>query len=126
MLDLGKIMIQHTLNLTIIISGPILGVFLLGIYIQKANSLGVILGASISFLATLSIFITEHVFHRPKLSDKFNILNCSIDEQSDNLMNTIEHKFTFHVSYQWFGFISIFLYMMTAEDQSKHNAEVEH
>lgn len=83
--------------------GPILGIFVLGLFIPFSNSNGAFYGGIISFLFSIYMFIGFYAFDNKIPKNIFNQTNCSFN------VTQIKKKTPFpnSITYEWYGLIAV-------------------
>ncbi|CAF1126751.1 unnamed protein product, partial [Brachionus calyciflorus] len=99
--------LQAVLSLFSVTCGPILGMFILGLFVPFANSNGALYGGISSLLFSIYLFIGFYMFDNTVQKNIFNqSLSCGYN--STNITTKINKTpFPNSISYEWYGLIAV-------------------
>ncbi|XP_072770736.1 sodium/iodide cotransporter-like [Nerophis lumbriciformis] len=87
LLDWG--VLQGSFTVMTVISGPLLGVFILGIFVPATNRLGAFLGLSVGFCASLWLAVGSILY--PPSQATMGVLPSYVDQCEPGILNDTQH-----------------------------------
>ncbi|XP_001632376.2 sodium-coupled monocarboxylate transporter 1 [Nematostella vectensis] len=118
----GTLVLQLAYSIFGICGGPLLGIFLLGMFIRRANSKGAYVGVFAGAAITLWVFIGAQVYPPNKYPGRRSIRECDwFNATTSNSTGYIDNPWTPHsngiadfysISYLWFSGLSVFVSFM--------------